>query len=209
MNKKVKIATLVAFTVAFSVFSVKPAAALDLNKAMGGALKSTGKAVNEVMKASDKLTEAKGPLKYIDISDVPSEYNGYFAQMMAVVIDNPLDVCMPPYLTPGYRAESENSIPMIDSVQAGGDLTVRIPCDEKKRLITLILSKTKDENNTSTGGWIYAKGSSLESCKSKATMPAYKLSERQKFSFKDFIKNEDCKAVADKAEKDNKSKSKK
>ena len=204
MNKNVKTATLVAFTAAFSVFSVKPALALDLGKAMGGAMKSTGKAVNEVMKASDKLTEAKGPLKYIDISDVPSEYNGYYAQMMATVIDNPLDVCMPPYLTPGYRAEDENTIPMVDSVKAG-ELTVRIPCDDKKRMLSLILSKTKNENNTSTAGFTYAKGTGLDGCKSKATMPTYKLSEKQKFSFKDFVKNEDCNAVLDKE----KSKSKK
>ncbi|MDR2595629.1 MAG: hypothetical protein LBC87_12745 [Fibromonadaceae bacterium] len=203
MNKKVKIATLVAFTVAFSVFSVKPAAALDLGKAVGGALKSTGKAANEMIKASDKLTEAKGPLKYIEISDIPSEYNGYYAQMMAPVIDNPLDVCMPPYLTPGYRPD-DNTPAMVDSVNTG-ELTVRIPCDDKKRMLSLILSKTKNENNTSTGGWIYAKGTGLDGCKSKATMPTYKLSERQKFSFKDFVKNEDCNAVADKE----KSKSKK
>jgi len=207
MNKKVKIATLVAFTAAFFVFSVKPAVALDLGKTIGSALKSPGKAMNEVIKATDKLTEAKGPLKYVEILDVPSEYEGYFAQIMAAVIDNPLDVCMPPYLTDGYRADN-NTPPMVDSVKAG-DLTVRIPCDDKKRLISLILSKIKDENNTSTGGWIYAKGIGLDGCKSKATMPAYKLSEKQTFSFKDFVKNEDCNAVADKAEKDKKSKSKK
>jgi len=201
MNKKVKIASLVAIAAAFSVFSVKPAAALDLNKAVGGALKSTGKAMEEVMKASDKFSEAKGPLKYVEISDLPSEYDGYYAQIMAPMIDNPLDVCLPPYLTLGYRADG-NTPAMIDSVKAG-ELTVRIPCDDKKRMINLLLTKTKDENN-SGAGFTYVKGSGINGCKSKATMPTYKLSEKQTFSFKDFVKNEDCNAALD-----NKSKSKK
>jgi hypothetical protein len=208
MNKKVKIATLVTFAAAFSVFGVKPALALDFGKAMGSAIKSAdksagksaGKIAQDVLKAADKLMEPKGPLKYIQIVNVPSEYEGYYAQVMATVIENPIDVCMPAYLTLGYQ----NANPaLIDSVQEG-KVMVHTPCDDKKRLIALTLTKTKDENNTTGAGFIYAKDSGLDACKSKVTMPAYVLSEKQIFHFVDFIKNEDCNAVADAATKKSK-----
>jgi hypothetical protein len=206
MNKKVKIATLVACAAAFSVFSVKPAVALDLGKAMGGAIKSveksTGKSAENItkdaLKATTKLIEPKGPMKYIQIINVPSEYEGYYAQIMAASVENPMDACMPAYLTAGYYDQG-----IVDSVEAG-KVVVHTPCDDKKRLITLTLSKTKDENNTAAAGFIYAKDSGIDACKSKVTMPAYVLSEKPTFHFTDFIKNEDCKAVADAATKKSK-----
>ncbi|MDR2581862.1 MAG: hypothetical protein LBC75_00090 [Fibromonadaceae bacterium] len=213
MNKKVKIATLVAFTVAFSVFSVKPAAAPPgLGKVMGDAIKSaekaTGKSADKLaedaLKAANKIAEPKGPIKEVRIVDIPSEYETNFASLVAGNLENSIDGCLPAWSYLQYNGQPD----MIDSVM-NGSVAAYAPCDNKKRLISIIFTKTKDENNSKGAGFTYAKGVGLDGCKSKATMPTYVLAEKQTFSFKDFIKNEDCNAVADKAEKDKKSKSKK
>ena len=207
-----KIATLVAFTAAFSVFSVKPAMALDLGKAMGGAMKSveksTGKSVDKLaedaVKAVNKIAEPKGPIKMVRVVDIPSEYETHFAMLVAGNIENSIDGCLPAWSYVQY-----NGLPdLIDSVM-NGSVATYTPCDSKKRLISIIFSKTKDENNSSAAGFTYVKGTGLDGCKSKVTIPTFVLAEKQTFSFKDFVKNEDCNAVLDKGEKDNKSKSKK
>jgi len=207
MNKKVKIATLVAFTVAFSVFSVKPALALDFGKALGGAIKSaekaTGKSADKLaedaLKAVNKIGEPKGPLKTIRIVDIPSEYETYYAMIFAGNLENSIDACMPAWLYIEYNGQPN----VIDSVM-NGNVAAYTPCDSKKRMISVIFNKTKDENNSTGAGFTYVKGTGIDGCKSKAAMPTFVLTENQTFSFKDFVKNEDCNAVLD-----NKSKSKK
>jgi len=213
MNKKVKIATLVAFAATFSVFSVKPAVALDLGKAMGGAMKSveksTGKSADklaaDVLKAAAKAIEPKGPIKAVRITDIPSEFETNYAMLFAGNLENTLDNCMPAWLYIEYNGQPN----VIDSVM-NGNVTTYTPCDSKKRMISVIFSKTKDENNSSGSGFTYVGGSGLDACKSKTTMPTYVVTDKQTLSFKDFVKNEDCNAALDKGEKDKgKSKSKK
>jgi len=213
MNKKVKIATLVAFTAAFSVFSVKPAVALDLGKAMSGAMKSveksTGKSADKLaadaVKAATKAIEPKGPMKTVRVTDVPSEYETYYAMLFAGNLENQLDGCMPAWLYIEYNGQPN----IIDSVM-NGSVETYTPCDSKKRMISVIFSKTKDENNSTGAGFTYVKGTGIDGCKSKTAMPTFVLAENQTYSFKDFVKNEDCNAALDKkSEKDNKSKSKK
>jgi len=200
MNKMAKMATLVAFTAVFSVFSVKPAVALDLGKTMGGAIKSVEKSADKAVKTAVNAMEPKGPIKVIQITGIPSEYESFYAQVIAVVPETSTDICMPSWLT-----LKDN---LIDTVEAGKVKTYT-PCDDKKRLITLTLTKTKDENNTSGVGFIYAKDAGSDVCKTKEKMPTYKLSELQVFHFADFMLNEDCKKIADKVDKTDKAKSKK
>ncbi|MCL1956069.1 MAG: hypothetical protein FWF63_01980 [Fibromonadales bacterium] len=211
MNKKVKIATLVAFTLAFSVFSVKPAAALDLGKAMGGAMKSaekaTGKSADKLaedaLKAAAKIAEPKGPLKRVRVVDIPSEYETNYAMLFAGNLENSTDACMPAWLYLEWNGQPG----VIDSVMNGA-VDTYTPCDNKKRLISVIFSKTKDEDNSKGAGFTYVGSSGLNACKSKATMITAVVTAGQTLSFKEFVKNEDCNAALDKAEKD-KSKSKK
>jgi len=205
MNKMVKTAALVAFAAVFIVFNAKPAAALDLKGAMGKvaneAAKSTEKtaAVN-LQKVINNSIEAKGPMKTVQIVEVPAEYNGSFAQLMATIPDEPTNVCMPAHLTPAYMTTTGKAL--IDSV-ASEEVKAYIPCDDKKRLIVLTLSKTKNEASNTTV-FLYAKDADGDVCKTKATMPTYKLSETQVFRFSDFMLNDDCKKKADAATKSKK-----
>ncbi len=211
MNKKLKIASLVAIVAVFSVFSVKPAVALDLGKDLGKAMgnavksveKSTGKSADKLaadaLKSATKALEPKGPIKGVRIVDVPSEYETFFAMLFAGNLENSIDACMPAWL----YAEYNGSPNAVDSVMNGSVVTYT-PCDSKKRMISVIFQKTKDENNSSGAGFTYVKGTGIDGCKSKAAMPTFVLTDKQILSFKDFVKNEDCNAVLD-----NKSKSKK
>jgi len=196
MNKVVKTSALIAFAAIFSVFSVKPAAAIDFSKTIGkikdDAVKS---ATNNTVKAVNKAIESK-PIKEIQITGIPSEYEGYYAMIMASVPEASTDICMPSYLTLGASALGATEGAIVDTVKAGA-VKVSTPCDDKKRLIVLTLTKTRGEKNTEAGGFIYAKDAGNDVCKSKAAMPIYKLSEKQTFSFGDFIKNETCKNIAD------------
>jgi len=202
MNKVVKTATLIAFTAMFAVFSVKPAAAIDFSKALDKAAnsKATKDAVKSVTNATvkmvDKVITPKGPTREIQITGIPSEYQGHYAQIMASLPEDPMDVCMPSYLTSAATSAGEGAISVLDTVNAG-EVKTSTPCDDKKRLVVLILTKTKDEKTTDGGGFIYAKDASGDACKSKATMPVYKLSDKQTFRFSDFISNESCKKIAD------------
>jgi len=201
MNKMVKTVALVAFAAVF----FEPAAALDLKgalgKAAGDAAKSTENAVvNTAMKSINSI-DAKGPLKTVTITGIPAEYNDFYAQVMATVTDEPTNVCLPAYLTPAYMTTKDKVL--MDSVTSG-QVKAYTPCDDKKRLIVLTLSKTKNENNSNATVFLYAKDAEKDACKAKATMPTYKLSETQEFHFKDFILNDDCKKVADGASKSKK-----
>jgi hypothetical protein len=189
MNKTVKIASFVAFTAIFSVFTgcpsnLKQATAMDLSNA-------AGKAASGVIKAANKAMEPKGPIKVINITGVPSEYEGYFAQIIAAIPEDPYNSCMPPYLTLGYEGTP------VDTVSAG-EVKVHIPCDSKERLITLTITK---DGSSADAGFIYAKDADRDVCKSKETMPVYSLSDAQIFSFSDFMPNETCKGIADAANK--------
>jgi len=196
MNKVVKTATLIAFAVALSVFGVKPAAAaFDLSKTIGKAKeKAKDDAIksvtNTAIKEANKAITPKGPTKEIQITDIPSEYDGHYATVMAALPESSMDVCIPSYLTIGSDGT------LIDTVKAG-EVKVYTPCDDKKRLITIVFSKTKDKDTTSAAGFIYAKDAGKDVCKSKTAMPVYKLSEKQTFRFSDFISNESCKNIAD------------
>jgi len=198
MNKMVKTAALIAFVAVFFVFDVKPAAALDLKGTIGkvanDATKSAEKsAANNVQKVINNSVDAKGPLKTVQITEIPAEYSDFFAQLMATIPDEPTNACLPAYLTPAYITTTGK--PLIDSV-ASGEVKVYTPCDDKKRLLVLTLSKTKNETSNATV-FLYAKDADGDVCKSKATMPIYKLSETQVFRFSDFILNDDCKKKAD------------
>jgi len=196
MNKMV---TLIAFAAAFSVFSTKSLAAIDFSKAMGKATNDAMKAAaTQAVKTVTKSREPKGPLKTIVITGIPSEYDGSYAMVMATLLDDPFDVCMPPYLTKGYEGTP------VDSVVAG-EVKIFSPCDEKKRLITVTFSKVKNDSNATASGYIYAKDSAKDVCKSRAKMPSYKLSPSQTFVFGDFMTNEACQKIADEANKSSKS----
>lgn len=166
-----KIATLVAFAFVFSVFS--------------GCLSSL------------KAAMPKGPVKEIKITDIPSEYEGNFAMIIAATPEDANNSCWPSYMTYGYY---DTAVP--DTVKAG-EVKVLIPCDNAKRLITLTFTKTKekDKDDASSAGFIYVKDSGSDACKYKETIPTYSLSDTQAFSFSDFILNEKCKEIADAAKK--------
>jgi len=191
MNKVIKTANLIAFTAMLSVFSVKPASADFLSKVIG---KATDEAVKSAVKTAAKSIESKGPTKEIQITDIPSEYEGHFAMIMASLPDDAKNICVPSYLTLETIGSAKEVV--IDTVSAGA-VTITTPCDDQKRLIVLTLSKTRDKDTTSAGGFIYAKDAGGDVCKSKAAMPIYKLSEKQTFSFKNFMSNETCKKIAD------------
>jgi len=167
MNKMAKVAASVAFVAVLSVFT-----------GCVSALKSIG---------------PKGPMKEIKITDIPPEYEGYYAMISAQMLEDPANICWPAYMTYGYY---ETYTP--DTV-ATGEVKISTPCDGTKRLITLTFSKTKDKDNTSAAGFIYIKDAGSDVCKSKETMPSHSLSETQAFSFSDFMPNEKCKEIADAA----------
>jgi len=190
MNNVVKTAALVAFAVVFSMFSSKPLAAVDFSKAVGKVTNDALKSVtNSAVKVANNAIEPKGPVKEITVTGIPSEYEGYYAMVIAAIPEDPMNTCMPHYLTVGSEAA------VLDSVKAGV-VKVYTPCDDKKRLITVTFSKTKDEKNTSAAGFIYAKDA-VDACKTKAKMPTYKLLASQTFKFSDFMANETCKKIAD------------
>jgi len=195
MNKVVKTTGLIAFAVAFSVFSVKPAAAIDFSKAIGKATdKATDNAIKSALKEANKAIEPKGPVKEIQITGVPSEYEGYFAIIMAALPEDPMDACIPSYLTIGSNGT------LIDTVKTG-QVKIHTPCDDKKRFISITFSKTKDKDTTSAAAFIYVKDAGKDVCKSKSAMPAYKILEKQTFLFSDFMSNETCKKISDGASK--------
>jgi len=186
-----KMAGLIVFAVVFSVLSTKPMAAFDLSKLKNDVKKAvTDSATNTALKAAAKAIEPKGPVKEIQITGVPSEYEGYFAIIMAALPEDPMDACIPSYLTLGSNGT------LLDTVKTG-QVKVHTPCDDKKRLISITFSKTKDKDTTSTAAFIYVKNAGKDVCKSKTAMPAYKLLEKQTFSFSDFMTNESCKKIAD------------
>jgi hypothetical protein len=168
---------------------------IDLGKMLSGA----GKAANDAIKTASKAMEPKGPMAVIAITDIPSMYNGCLAQVIAAIVEDPTNACMPASLVPAYQESYSKSV-MADGVRkdsvAAGKVNVYTPCDNKKRLITVTFSPSNGNKNCSAG-FIYAKGAGKDACKSKNTMPAYSLSDSQTFNFNDFITNESCKETAD------------